>query len=68
MEINVFVRLDISKSMDTVELVTLTRLIMGKIVFVILVTMETEINVILATLLVGNAMVLVQINVLHVLT
>lgn len=63
-----FVRLDISKSMDTVELVTLTRLIMGKIVFVILVTMETEINVILATLLVGNAMVLVQINVLHVLT
>ena len=63
-----FARLDISRSMDTVELVTLTRLIMGKIVFVILVTMETEINVILATLLVGNAMVLVQINVLHVLT
>ena len=62
MEINVFARQDISRSMDTAELAILIQLTMVKIASVIWVTMETEINVKHAISLAENAVVLVQTN------
>lgn len=51
---NVFVFLDISRSMDIVELVILTHITMAKIVFVTMDSLEMLINVNLVILVVEN--------------
>ena len=60
---NVFVFLDTSKSMDIVELVTLTHITMVKIAFVIMDSLVMLINVNLAILVAENVQDPMLINV-----